>query len=398
MIKKALKRVVRPIEVFLQLEAASGIILLICTVVALAIANSPLLSVYHGVLHFHFAGLSIHEWINDGLMTIFFFVVGMEIKREMVKGELATAKKAALPLAAAFGGMVVPAIVYYTFNPIYPDIKGWGIPMATDIAFAVGVLTLFGKRVPFSLKIFLLALAIVDDLGAVLVIAFFYTKTISGMALGIAAILFFSVVLLQKAGIQSKLYYLLVGALAWLAILKSGVHATIAGVIIGFLTPVKPFAEEQKAPLDELVTMLHPWVSYFIMPIFALSNAGVALVGADVGALMSTGIFKGVFGGLLFGKPIGIFVAAWLAVKLKIASLPSGVTWPQIFGLGILGGIGFTMALFIGGLALYPEQVDTAKLGILMASLCASLAGLLVMHLALHKRAASGDSNEAVTI
>ncbi len=380
LIRKMSRKVALPFDAFFQMEAASGILLLGCAVLALIIANSSYREGYESVLHTMVAGLSVQHWVNDGLMTIFFFVVGIEIKRELVKGELSTPQKAALPFAAAFGGMLVPALIYAAFNTSVPDVRGWGIPMATDIAFAVGVLALFGKRVPPALKVFLLALAIVDDLGAVLVIAFFYTQTISGAALGVAVLLFLSIFFLQKAGVTAKVYYVIVGALAWFAVQRSGVHATVAGVVIGFLTPSEPVLDEIESPLDELLGSLAPWVTYLIMPLFALANAGVPLLGIRFGELVATGIFKGVFFGLLLGKPLGILGASWLAVKLRLAKLPGDENWRQIFGVGILGGIGFTMSLFIGNLALEAAEVNTAKFAVLTASLCAGILGFTALY------------------
>lgn len=380
MIKKLVPPpLVRPFQKFFELEAASGIVLLFCTMVALGIANSSLHAPYKSFLDLTVLFLPVHLWINDGLMAVFFFVVGMEIKRELARGELSTPKQAALPLIAAFGGMVVPAVIYFMFNPVPPDSKGWGVPMATDIAFAVGVLSLFGKRVPFSLKVFLLALAIVDDLGAVLVIAFFYTANISGAALGASILLLVSILLLQQAGIRSKIYYVILGALAWVAMLKSGVHATIAGVLIGFLTPHQALEGDSESPLDQLVRWLHPWVAFFIMPVFALTNAGVAFIDMNFREVISTGVFKGVFFGLLVGKVLGIFGASWLSVQLKLAKLPEGVNWAKIFAVSILGGIGFTMSLFIAGLALDPEHLEWAKAGVLLGSLFSGLVGLCFM-------------------
>ncbi|MCO5143848.1 MAG: Na+/H+ antiporter NhaA, partial [Oligoflexia bacterium] len=279
--KKVVKKILLPLESFVKTEASSGIILAICTIIALVLANSPVSEQYHSFLHIKILGLSIHHWINDGLMALFFFVVGMEIKRELLIGELSTPKQAALPIVAAIGGMVGPALIYYILNPEYPNVKGWGIPMATDIAFAVGVLSFFGKRVPFPLKIFLLALAIVDDLGAVLVIAFFYSKGISGPYLGFAALAIGAMVLIKRVGIRNYAVYWVIGAIVWFMVLKSGVHATIAGVLIGLLTPLEypreKGSKETYSPLQDMIHHLHPYVSYGIMPIFALSNAGVTL-------------------------------------------------------------------------------------------------------------------------
>lgn len=371
-----LKKLTRPMEIFFATEASSGILLALCTVLAMVIANSALSEGYFSFLHAKFLGLSVHHWINDGVMTIFFFVVGMEIKRELVAGELSSPRKAALPIAGAIGGMVGPALLYYFLNPSYPDSRGWGIPMATDIAFAVGVLSFFGKKVPFSLKVFLLALAIVDDLGAVLVIALFYTKEIFAPYLGFAALALAAMVALQKMKVHRYGAYGLLGIATWFFVLRSGVHATVAGVLVGFLTPISFVKNEVKYfPLNELIHKLHPLVSFAIMPIFALANAGVNLVGADFSALGSSSIFLGVGLGLLLGKPIGILAACAVAVALKAAQLPRGVGWGDMLGVGCLAGIGFTMALFVSGLALYPEQEIFSKTGILLGSLISAILG-----------------------
>lgn len=387
--RRPLPKILRPLERFLALEAASGILLALCTVVALILANSPWSGAYESFLHAKVAGLSVHHWINDGLMTVFFFVVGMEIKRELVHGELASPRQAALPIAAAIGGMVGPALLYLMFNPALPNLRGWGIPMATDIAFAVGVLSFFGARVPLPLKVFLLALAIVDDLGAVLVIAFFYTSEISGPFLGLAALALAGIVLLKEAGVGRYAVYGLLGLIAWYGVLRSGVHATIAGAVIGLLTPVafeaKRGGKASTRPLDQLVHALHPYVGFFIMPIFALANAGVRVEGADASALLHHPIFAGVALGLLIGKPVGILLTCAFAVATGMASLPRGVRWSQLLGVGLLGGIGFTMALFVSALALSPDQAIYSKTGILTGSLAAAVAGSLVLYFTLPK-------------
>jgi NhaA family Na+:H+ antiporter len=373
---------------FLATEASAGALLALATIIALAVANSPAAEAYFHLLHAEVWGLSLHHWVNDGLMVVFFFLVGMEIKREMVAGELSNPKQAALPIAGAIGGMIAPALIYYWLNPHYPESRGWGIPMATDIAFAVGVLGFFGRRVPFPLKIFLLALAIVDDLGAVLVIAFFYTKEISGPFLGLAALGLGATVLLKKAGIRSYLPYIAAGTAVWYCVLRSGVHATVAGVLLGFLTPLH-FRKDK--PLEDLVHKIHPWVSLAIMPVFALANAGVSFAGAEPASLAGNSIFQGIGLGLLLGKPLGIVGIAWLAVKMKIAQLPRGIGWGDMLGVGFLGGIGFTMALFVSSLALYPEQEIYSKSGILLGSLAAIFVGSLVLNLAFRKERISGS-------
>ena len=383
------KRILRPIEKFLAMESASGILLGACTLVAMGLANSGLSDFYFSTLHLNIFGMSVHHWINDGLMAIFFFVVGMEIKRELVKGELATAKKAALPFAAAIGGMVGPGLIYYLLNPSNPGVRGWGIPMATDIAFAVGILSLFGRRVPLPLKIFLLALAIVDDLGAVVLIAVFYSKGIVGEALAVGLGGLGLIFIARRMGIKSYVPYVVIGAGVWFAVLQSGVHATVAGVLIGLLTPDRfPRSSAKKeffSPIDDLVHLLHPWVGFGIMPIFALANAGVSLVGVDIITIVQNSIHQGVVLGLFLGKPIGILVASFIAVKAGVAQLPRSVDWPDIFGVGLLAGIGFTMALFISGLALPAEFEVFSKTGILLGSLVSAAFGALTLYFVLNR-------------
>jgi Na+:H+ antiporter, NhaA family len=367
--------------------------------VALVLANSPFGAAYEHLIHEQVGPLTLHQWINDGLMVIFFFVVGMEIKRELVEGELASPRQAALPIAAAVGGMAGPALVYLFFNRSGDAAEGWGIPMATDIAFAVAALSLFGKRVPAALKIFLLALAIVDDLGAVLVIAFFYTSNIAGPYLGLAALTLGAIALMKEAGVGRYPPYLALGGLLWFAILKSGVHATIAGVLLGLFTPLRFEGREGPAPhpepLGDLVHRLHPYVNLFIMPIFALVNAGVRLVGGEKGAsgsILEHPVFAGVALGLLLGKPLGIFAVSYASVGLKLASLPRGVRWGQLFGVGCLGGIGFTMALFVTNLALDPALEVYAKAAILAASALAGVLGAVILFVSLPKRAATSEA------
>ncbi|NQY99262.1 MAG: Na+/H+ antiporter NhaA [Bdellovibrionales bacterium] len=429
--EKVVTKIVSPMNRFLQKDASSGILLMVATAVAMIWANSPFFHSYDHMLHmnvgFTIGGYDVvktlHHWVNDGLMVIFFFVVGLEIKRELMVGELSTPKKAALPMFAALGGMIIPAIIYTAFNIGGPGQNGWGIPMATDIAFAVGILTLMSKRCPLALKIFLLALAIVDDLGAVLVIALFYTEEIVRNALIAATLGIFVTLFLQFAGVRKVGIYWILGAIVWFAVLKSGVHATVAGVILGLMTPVAPLFDikripekfkslvdsisdgitnadksykkldhhtlhhmeelqavvtESRSPLDRLIHMLHPWVSFFIMPVFALFNAGVRIQdGFDFGAFVSEPIAIGVILGLLIGKPVGVVAFSFLATKLKLAELPAGVGWIHMLAAGFLAGIGFTMALFVGNLALKnPDLEMYSKLGILVASTLAALAGV----------------------
>lgn len=390
MIKSLSKLVRRPIETFLKMEASSGIILALCAALAMIVANSSWAPDYFELLHINILGLSLQHWINDGLMAIFFFVIGMEIKKEILVGELSTVKKAVLPVAAAIGGMILPALIYYFFNPSAPSANGWGVPMATDIAFALGILTLFGKRVPLALKIFLLALAIVDDLGAVLVIAIFYTKEIRFEGLAAAAAALSVMWFMRRMGVKSYLAYTAWGAVAWFGVLFSGVHATVAGVLIGLLTPLTFKVSRQSlttySPLDTLVHWLHPWVSFGIMPIFALANAGITLRGIEMSELIQNPIHQGVALGLVLGKPVGIFLFSRVSVLLRWGSLPSGISWSHILGAGFLGGIGFTMALFISNLALATEFEIYSKTGIIFGSVLSGVLGSLILAMALKKK------------
>ncbi len=427
-------RIMRPFKNFARIEASGGILLLISTIIAMILANSPLSEIYH---HFWEIPLTfgvgtykisqtLHHWINDGLMTIFFFVVGLEIKRELLVGELANPRQAALPIAGAIGGMVFPAIIYTLFNYSTPGKPGWGIPMATDIAFALGAITLMGKRVPLALKVFLVALAIVDDLGAVLVIALFYTSQLNWLMLGAGAAIFVVMIGMNLSGIRQALPYHIMGIFLWFAFLKSGIHATIAGVVAAITIPSyitcdpRSFYERCKAslekfwesatgegegttaltnhaqlcaveqiernvvnmlsPMHRLEHQLHPFTTFFIMPVFALANAGITLEGDLVGMLLQP-VSLGIIIGLVFGKQIGITFFSWLSVKLKIAELPSGVSWIELYGTAWLGGIGFTMSLFVANLA-FPgnkELLIIGKLGILIASLTAGTLGFLLL-------------------
>ncbi|HSJ13908.1 MAG TPA: Na+/H+ antiporter NhaA [Longimicrobiales bacterium] len=385
-----LARLIRPFESFFRLEASSGILLLLAAALALAWANSPLAPQYFHLWELRYrVGLgdialtkTLHHWINDGLMAVFFFVVGLEIKREVLVGELAVPRRAALAVAAALGGMVVPALVYAVLNAGGPGSAGWGIAMATDIAFALGVLALLGSRVPLALKVFVTAVAIVDDLGAVLVIAFFYTAQLSWLALLIAGALLVVLMLLNRAGIRAILPYAFLGVFVWMAVLESGVHATIAGVLVAMTIPATAgpaAAPGTQAPLSRLEHALHPWVAFLIMPVFALANAGVA-IGGDPVAVLTTPVTLGVIMGLFVGKQIGVLGAAWLAVRLGLALLPERVRWGQMWGVSLLCGIGFTMSLFIAALAFEEGLLlDQAKVGIIAASLLAGAAGALVL-------------------
>lgn len=422
--------VVRTFESFTRIETASGLLLLGCAVLALVWANSPLRDAYAALWGTYLTvGAGTFEiskplllWINDGLMAIFFFVIGLEIKREVLAGELASPKKAALPLAAAVGGMVVPAGIYAILNASDPGIVGWGIPMATDIAFALGVLTLLGSRAPLSLKIFLTALAIVDDLGAVLVIALFYTAELNVGALVVAAVVLAFLVVLNRMHVRNPIPYVLLGIVVWVAFLKSGIHATIGGVLLALTIPARQridasqFGDEMKyligryadggdrdntalttdqqavvhtleesaeavqTPLERLEHALHPWVGFFIMPVFALANAGVVLSGEMLGVAFGSTITLGIIAGLVLGKQLGVTLFAWGAVRLGWAEMPANVSWRQVYGVAWLTGIGFTMSLFIGGLAFAdPVALDSSKIGILAASLISGIGGWILL-------------------
>ncbi|MBP1138812.1 NhaA family Na+:H+ antiporter [Pseudomonas sp. PvP009] len=366
---------------FFAAESAGGLVLMAAALAALIVANSPLADSYFAALHAVFAGLSVSHWINDGLMAIFFMLVGLEIKREVLAGQLASWSQRALPGFAALGGMVVPALIYVAFNWGLPDtIGGWAIPAATDIAFALGVLSLLGKRVPLSLKIFLSALAILDDLGAVLIIALFYTSDLSIpmllAALGSIAVL----VALNRLGVKKLLPYLVVGALLWFFMLQSGIHATLAGVALALCIPLGKPDEEARSPLLHLEEKLHPWVAFAVVPIFGFANAGVSLSSITADKLVDP-VPLGVALGLLVGKQVGIFAMAALAIRAGLARLPDGSNWGQLYGVAALCGIGFTMSLFIGALAFpgTPELVDEVKVGVLIGSVLSAVLGVVAL-------------------
>lgn len=379
-----LDRLWRPFLEFAKIEASGGIVLMLCAIVALVWANSAAAPAYFELWQKHFSlgiegwfefSKTLEHWINDGLMAVFFFQVGLEIKRELLTGALNTRSKATLPVLAALGGMIVPALIYTAFNHDGPGRPGWGIPMATDIAFSLGVLSLLGRRVPAQIKIFLAALAIADDLGAVLVIAFFYTAEISTTALAWGAAAWAALLVFCRLGGRSPIVFTVLAALLWLAVLKSGVHATIAGVLAAFAVPSKTLPEEDAPPLEGWAHHLHPWVAFLIMPLFALANAGVALGDAGWAALKEP-IALGIICGLVLGKTVGIFSFIWLGVKVGLASRPDGVTWGHCFGLALLAGIGFTMSIFVAGLA-FPGSplLDNAKAAIMAASALAAVCG-----------------------
>jgi Na+:H+ antiporter, NhaA family len=388
-----IQRLVRPFQEFADLEASGGILLISCTVAALIWANSPFAGSYFHFWHMdltfgRIGGLlakPLHFWINDGLMALFFLLVGLEIKRETLVGELASFRKAALPIAAAFGGMIVPAAFYLLFNHGGPGAAGWGIPMATDIAFALGVLALLGDRVPTSLKVFLAALAIADDIGAVLVIAFFYTAQISWPSLGVGGLFFVALLVVNRAGARHLLIYAILGVGLWLAFLQSGIHATVAGVLLAITIPARQCTASRavltnnESPMLRLEHALIPWNRYIIMPVFALANAGVALGGGAARSVVAP-VSLGVIFGLVIGKPTGIVLFSWLATRTRLAAMLDGIGWRQIVGVGMLGGIGFTMSLFIANLAFGDgHALETAKVGILVASVVSGIAGAIVL-------------------
>ncbi len=385
---------------FFSNEASGGIVLIVAAALAMVLANlGSTQGIYHAFLEtpveLRVGALEINKnmllWINDALMAVFFLLVGLEVKRELVLGSLASRQRAAFPVIAAIGGMVVPALLYLAFNYQDPIARqGWAIPAATDIAFALGVLALLGSRVPTALKIFLMALAIIDDLGAIVIIALFYTSDLSILSLTVAACAIAVLALLNLLNVRRIGIYILVGVVLWTAVLKSGVHATLAGVIIGFLIPLKE--QNGKSPAKQLEHVLHPWVAFMILPLFAFANAGVSLKGVTLDGL--TGMLPlGIIAGLFIGKPLGISLFCWLAVKLKLASLPHGTTFRQIMAVGILCGIGFTMSIFISTLAFAsvdPELIVWAKLGILTGSLLAAFVGYTLLRVKL-----SGEAQPA---
>jgi NhaA family Na+:H+ antiporter len=380
------RRAAAPVEKFLAIEAASGILLLLTAAIALLWANSPWKDEYRALFHTVF-GLrlgqfaferDLHFWINDGVMTVFYFVVGLEIRRELYRGQLSDVRRATLPLVAALGGMVVPAIIYALINKGHASFRGWGVPMATDIAFAVGVLTLLGKRVPPALRILLLALAVIDDVGAIVVIAIFYSSTLNASGFLLLAVGLGLVFALRAMGVRHAWLYVPAGVVAWAGAYTAGIHPTLAGVAIGFMTPVRPWPAddeetEPRSPAEHLEHSLHGWVAYGAMPLFAFANAGVSL-GTTSFSGDSLLAFLGVGFGLVVGKPVGVFGASWLATRLRIAALPAGTTWMQVALVGVVAGIGFTMSMFIAELA-FPRgaTLETGKAGILIASTIAAV-------------------------
>ncbi len=401
---------IRPLVDFLHTEAAGGIVLVAATLAALIWANSPWDAGYNALWDTHLAiglgdhvlDLDLRAWVSEGLMALFFLVVGLEIKRELVEGELSDPRQAALPVVAALGGMAVPAAIYLALNAGGDGASGWGIPMATDIAMAVGLLSLLGSRVAPSLKLFLLALAIVDDIGAVLVIAVAYTRDIDPASLAVAAGVVALIAAMRMAGVRARVAYVVAGVALWLALHESGLHATLAGVVLGLLTPTRParqpelidaaaladvssvtaaretaaLAREAVSEVEWLEHSLHPWTGFVVVPLFALANAGIVINGDTVHDAVSSPVAAGVVAGLVVGKPLGITAAAWLAVRLRLARLPRGTTWAALLSVACLAGIGFTVSILVAGLAFDdPAKVEVAKLAILSASALAAVAG-----------------------
>lgn len=427
--KTTIEKIMAPVSRFIHLEYTSGIVLLISVIIAMIWANSPFHEFYEHLWHINFSvgfdgfllNHPLHIWINDGLMAIFFFVIGLELKREFMEGELSSLQKASLPMTAALGGMIVPAFIYYFLNYGTDAAHGWGIPMATDIAFALALLSMASKHIPVSVKVFLSALAVADDLGAVLVIAFFYTEQINFTPLLIGIGFLILLMAGNRMGVRHPMFYLLLGICAWIGFLLSGVHATIAGVLVAFTIPAVTRIDEQvystnlrklsydfeadipqrgnlitplqnktiqkvktlsmaaETPLQTIEHALHPWVAFGIMPLFALANAGIVIT-SDFLDLVVNPVSIGVAAGLVIGKFTGILLFCWLMVKLRISSLPEGANWKHIAGVSLLAGIGFTMSLFISGLAFKnPVFIDQAKYGILIASILAGIMGTIVL-------------------
>ncbi|MEX5575750.1 Na+/H+ antiporter NhaA [Pseudomonas lijiangensis] len=374
---------------FFQLEAAGGLLLIAAAALALIINNSPLSWLYNEFLNIpvvaQIGAIKIAKplllWINDGLMALFFLVIGLEVKRELLEGHLSRPSQVVLPGAAAIGGMVVPALIYYALNKDNPAaLGGWAIPMATDIAFALGVLALLGKRVPVSLKLFLMTLAIIDDLGAIVVIALFYSGELSSLSLILAAVSTGALIVMNRLGVAKLGPYLLIGLVLWVCVLKSGVHATLAGVVLAFCIPLRT-KTEKASPLLSLEHGLHPWVAYGILPLFAFANAGVSLTGVTLDSFTHP-VPMGIAAGLLIGKTLGVFGLTWLAIQTGLAKLPNEANWGQVLGVSILCGIGFTMSLFVGSLAFEAGVSDYAgedRMGILTGSILSALMGYAVM-------------------
>ena len=377
-----------PFKWFFKLEAASGLLLLIAAIIAMILSNSGLSEYYFGILKTHILigtqnfglDLSVLHWINDVLMSAFFFVVTLEIKREFINGELSRPKQASLPIIAAIGGMVVPAIIYVIINfETGNTLKGWAIPSATDIAFSIGVLSLLGKRVPISLKVFLLALAIIDDLGAIIIIAFFYSTEVQYMYLILMMGSFLALFIINKLGVKKFIPYLLIGLFLWDFTHESGIHSTISGVLLALAIPHR-VNKKDFSLLLKLEHILSPYVAFGIMPLFALANAGVSLDGMSMNSLLAP-VPLGILCGLFFGKQIGVFLFSYLSIKFKFAEMPSNSNWLKLYGVGILTGIGFTMSLFVGNLAFIEnnQYMDGVKIGVLFGSLLSAFIGYLLL-------------------
>ena len=393
----ATKRVFHAANVFLRMEASGGILLGIAAIIALVIANTPLYALYDHILHEVYFRIGFDEkggsfdfeikksvlhWINDGFMAIFFFLVGLELKREVKSGELSTRSRAILPAIAAVGGMIVPALIYYYINMDHPEnLNGWAIPAATDIAFALGVLGLLGSRAPVRLKILLTAIAVIDDLGAILIIAFFYTSNLQLEPLAFGAVALLGLLILNLRGVVRIAPYIILGIILWIAVLQSGIHATLAGVVTALFIPVVSPRDPSVTPCKTLEHALHPWVSFIILPIFAFANAGIPFEGMGFHSLLDPTTL-GIILGLVVGKQLGIFSMLWLTIKTGLSPMPGGVTWAHLYAVSALCGIGFTMSLFIGGLAFDDlEHQASIRLGILVASVVSAVIGYTIIRM-----------------
>ena len=376
------RKLTKTFKEFFDDQKSGGIILIVCTVISLIITNSPIGANYLSLWQKHIGGLSLEHWINDGLMAVFFLLIGLELKRELYKGELSNIKNALLPIFAAIGGLTLPAVIHFMFNGGAPTQPGMGIPMATDIAFALGILALLGNRVPASLKIFLTALAVLDDLGAIIVIAVFYTASLSKGYFFLAILVFGALFFLKKVRVMSLIPYLIGGILMWFLMLKSGIHATIAGVLLAFTIPFTAIEDDETSPSYKLEHFLHKPVAFMILPVFALCNTGIVL-GADSLLTLSNPNEIGILSGLLIGKPLGITLLSFVGVSLGICRLPLDLNWRHVFGAGLLGGIGFTMSIFITNLAFAENAklINGSKMAILLASLIAGTAGFIWLKL-----------------
>ena len=387
-----IQHISKPFKWFFKLEAASGLVLLFAAIIALFVSNSELASIYYDILNSYFAlgfgefklKLSVLHWINDVLMAIFFFLVSLEIKREFIQGELSNPKQASLPIIAAVGGMLVPALIYVAINFGNSEtLKGWAIPSATDIAFSLGVLSLLGKRVPISLKVFLTALAIIDDLGAIVIIAFFYSGKIQAMYLILMLVSIIILIIFNRLNIRSFIPYLIVGIFLWDFTHSSGIHATIAGVLLALTIPHKDKKNKNSHKNSMLIKLEHaisPYVAFGIMPIFAFANAGVSLEGLSIATLMNP-VPLGILCGLFFGKQFGVFIFSYVSIKLKFAEMPNDSDWLKLYGVGVLTGIGFTMSLFVGNLAFVEttQYLSGVKIGVLLGSLASTLFGYMLI-------------------